>query len=95
MQKTAEPFEFRYHEQRIRVQPKLVGRDWVYALYFEDGRSPLVITQARADHGAKFWTSLPEGRLAEAEEFGDYVAHFESNCPSVKQQYSAPLRLFE
>ena len=95
MQKAAEPFEFRYHEQRIQVQPKLVGRDWVYALYFQDGRLPLVISQAKADHGGRFWTSLPEGRLAEAEEFGAFVAHFESNLPSVKQLSSEPLRLFE
>lgn len=95
MQKAAEAFEFKYHEQRVQVQPKLIGRDWVYALYFEDGRSPLIITQAKADHGGKFWTSLPEGRLAEAEELGAYVARFESNLPAAKQQSSAPLRLFE
>ena len=37
MQKTADPFEFDYHGQRVQVRPRLVGRDLVYALYFEDG----------------------------------------------------------
>ena len=95
MQKSADPFEFDYHGQGIQVQPRLVVRDWVYALYFEDGRSPLIITQAKANHGGKFWTSLPEGRLAEAEALGAYVASFELNQVSSKQPTSEPLRLFE
>lgn len=95
MQKASEPFEFSYQGQRIQVRPRLVGRDWVYALYFEDGRAPLIITHAKANHGAKFWTSLPEGRLAEAEEMGAYVASFALNQVSSKQPASEPLRLFE
>lgn len=95
MQKAEKPFEFTYYGQRIQVHPKQVNRDWVYALYFEDRRTPLVIAQAKADDGTKFWTSLPEGRQAEAEELGAYVARFESNLASTKQQSSLPLRLFE
>lgn len=95
MQKSADPFEFDYHGQMIQVQPRLVRRDWVYALYFEDGRPPLVITQAKANHGGKFWTSLPEGRLAEAEALGVYVERIALNQPSSKQPTSEPLRLFE
>ena len=95
MQKTADPFEFDYHGQRVQVRPRLVGLDLVYALYFEDGRPPLIITQAKANHGDKFWTSLPEGRLAEAEALGVFVERIALNQPSSKQPTSEPLRLFE
>lgn len=94
MQKAGERYTFSYQGQSVRVQPKKVGRDLVYALYFEDGRQPLVLTLAKANEGGTFWTSLPEGRQQEAEVFGPLVASYMPKDEKVAV-VSKPLLLFE
>lgn len=36
-------------------------------------KSPLFITRATNDNGKRFWTSVPEGRQAEAEAIGPLI----------------------
>lgn len=94
MQNAGERFTFSHQGQIVRVHPKKVGRDIVYALYFEDGRQPLVLTLAEANEGGKFWTSLPEGRQPEADVFGPLVAAYKPKAEKV-DMVSNPPRLFE
>ena len=94
MQKAGERFTFSHQGQIVEVHPKKVGRDIVYALYFEDGRQPLVLTLAKANEGGKFWTSLPEGRQPEADVFGPLLAAYKPKAEKV-EMVSNPLRLFE
>lgn len=94
MQKAVERFTFSHEGQIVQVHPKKVGRDIVYALYFEDGRNPLVLTLAKANEGGKFWTSLPEGRQPEADVFGPLVAAYKPKAEKV-EMVSNPSRLFE
>ncbi len=96
MQKGSERYSFSYQGQTVQVQPKKVGRDLVYALYFEDGRQPLVLTLAKANEGGTFWTSLPEGRQPEAEIFGPLLASCKPKNEKVKAAIaSKPLQLFD
>lgn len=94
MQKAGERFSFYYQGQSVQVQPRKVGRDLVYALYFEDGRPPLVLTLAKANEGGTFWTSLPEGRQPEAEVFGPILDSYKPKDEKVKV-VSKPLQLFD
>lgn len=94
MQKAGERFTFSHQGQIVEVHPKKVGRDIVYALYFEDGRHPLVLTLAKANEGGKFWTSLPEGRQPEADVFGPLLAAYKPKAEKV-EMVSNPPRLFE
>lgn len=98
MQKASERYSFSYQGQTIAVHPKKVGRDLVYALYFEDGRLPLVLTLAKTNEGGSFWTSLPEGRQPEAEVFGPLVELYQpvSKLPVIPTKPSVkPLSLFD
>jgi hypothetical protein len=98
MQKAVEKYSFSYQGQTIQVHPKKVGRDLVYALYFEDGRQPLVLTLAKANEGGTFWTCLPEGRQPEAEVFGPLVTSYmpkEEKISGKVEVVFKPLLLFE
>nr|WP_294991432.1 hypothetical protein [uncultured Sediminibacterium sp.] len=98
MQKEGERFTFSHQGQTVQVYQKKVGRDIVYALYFQDGRQPLVLTLAKANEGGKFWTSVPEGRQAEAEVFGPLLASYrpkEEKLLKPEEVVTKPLLLFE
>lgn len=48
----------------------------IFRLVFPDNRKPLNITVAeRRGTNEKFWTSVPEGRHEEAEQFGRLIAN--------------------
>lgn len=45
----------------------------IFRLVFDDNRAPLVITSAKTWAG-DVWTSIPQGRQKEAEQFGKEIS---------------------
>jgi len=50
-----------------------------YHVVFSSKREPIIITAAKHADGAKFWTSIPEGRQKEAEEVGKLINKYLKN----------------
>jgi hypothetical protein len=74
-------FEIEYKGGKIKVQRhRMGGYTTVFRIGFSNGRSPLVITRATGEHIGRHWTSIPEGRLSEAQEIG----------PLIEQYYQEP-----
>lgn len=64
-------YETNYRGGQIKFQRHTIGGHTpVYLVVFSDGRPPLKITRAVGKEIGKHWTSIPEGRLDEAEELG-------------------------
>lgn len=66
-------FTIQYSSQSYDVAVHAVGKTTVYRISFPDGRKPLVITSATDSNYRNFWTSVPQGRQPEAEEFGKLI----------------------
>ena len=62
----SKPFQIVWYEKELAVVPKKVGGDWVYIVQFPDRTPSLMLTVALKERGGHFWTSVPEGRQAEA-----------------------------
>jgi hypothetical protein len=69
-------FELDFKDGKIRVQLHFVSHQTIYRIVFSDKRSPLVVTRALTDNAAPWWTSIPEGRLREAEEVGPLIENY-------------------
>jgi len=54
---------------------KLPGHS-AFRILFSDNRKPLVIARASNAEASKFWTSIPEGRQAEAEVVGTLIENY-------------------
>lgn len=70
-----EKFEIEKDGQKILVSEHTVNDQQIYRLTFDNDRVPLVITRAVTWHG-ELWTSIPQGRQQEAEEFGKLIADY-------------------
>ena len=70
------PIELELAGKKIRISRHQVGKDTVYRVIFPDNRKPLVIHKAVNAGLAPFWTSIPEGRLAEAELIGKLLEEY-------------------
>jgi hypothetical protein len=69
--------EANYKGGKIRFQRHTIGGHTpVYRIAFSDGRPPLVITRAAGKEIGKHWTSIPEGRLDEAEVLGSIIEEY-------------------
>ena len=61
---------------RIKVsEHELAGKRVFHAL-FSDSRKPLVMAVGLGLRDQKFWTSIPQGRQAEAEQIGKLIAEY-------------------
>jgi len=69
-------FEIKSGAMLCRVERlKLPGHS-AFRIVFGDHRKPLVIARASNADAAKFWTSIPEGRQTEAEEWGALIENY-------------------
>jgi hypothetical protein len=51
----------------------------LFLISFPDGRPSLVLTRLVNIYDKKVWTSIPEGRMAEAQQIGpEIVKHFKN-----------------
>jgi hypothetical protein len=65
-----------YNGVDILVKQHRINSADIYRVVFADKRPPLIITTAKNDHGKVFWTSVPEGRLQEAEGIARLVDEY-------------------
>jgi hypothetical protein len=65
--------ELDYKGVRVVVRKVLVQQTEFYRVLFADKRPPLMITTAKNHLGRVFWTSMPEGRLEEANDIAMLV----------------------
>lgn len=66
-------FEIEIKGLKIAVSEHNVNGQQIFRLSFGDNRNPLVIARAKTWNGAT-WTSIPQGRQEEAEEFGKEIS---------------------
>ncbi|PTQ92130.1 hypothetical protein C8P68_1145 [Mucilaginibacter yixingensis] len=69
-------FEIDWGGQPAQVTNHKIKTARIFHIIFPDGRPPLNITIAVNSDDEKFWTSVPEGRQAEAEFAGKAVAAY-------------------
>jgi hypothetical protein len=71
------PFEIESQGIVIKASEHSIDGDRVFHLEFPDLRKALNIRVAERRPGTeKFWTSIPEGRQEEAENFGKLIAEY-------------------
>lgn len=75
MREIEPPFEIESKGQ-IRVSEHSVGGSRVFHLEFPDQRKALNLMVGETRSGEKFWTSIPEGRQEEAEQYGKLIANY-------------------
>lgn len=66
-------FEFESKGSKVKVSEHTVHDQQIFRVVFDDKRDPLVIARVATWEGKK-WTSIPQGRQKEAEEFGTLIA---------------------
>ncbi len=69
-------FEIEYGSTTIVVERLTIGKTIAYKAVFSSKRQPLIITKANNFELGKFWTSIPEGRQAEAEGLGELIEDY-------------------
>ena len=76
MRELEPPFTIENEGAVINVSEHTIDGNRIFRLQFPDKRKPLTITVAEMPGGKKWWTSVPQGRQAEAEQFGRLIANF-------------------
>lgn len=66
-------FEVHLRGLVITVTEHTVKDQQVFRLVFDDNRAPLILSRAKTWNG-EIWTSIPQGRQKEAEEFGKEIS---------------------
>jgi hypothetical protein len=67
-----EKFTIIYNEAELHVEWLSINGVSIFRVPVNN-QSPLFITRADKENGKKFWTSVPEGRQAEAEAIGPLI----------------------
>lgn len=76
MDKSQDKFELDYNKGKIHVTRHSAGVQVFFRIVFSDRRPTLVVTRAEHSNAHKFWTSIPEGRLKEAEDVGTLISEY-------------------
>lgn len=76
MERSQDNFELDYKGGKIKVSRHSIGNQVIFKIIFPDNRRPLVVTRAKHADAYKFWTSIPEGRLREAQEIGPLIVEY-------------------
>ena len=71
-----ENFELQYRNEKIMVEEISIGKSTLFKISFPGNQPLLIISRAKDAEGNGFWTSIPEGRLKQAEEIGKLVEAF-------------------
>jgi hypothetical protein len=75
MRPIEQPFEIESNGIVIKVSEHVIADERVFHLVFPDKRKELnLIVAEERPSGKRFWTSTPEGRQEEAEQFGKLIA---------------------
>ncbi|QNN42697.1 hypothetical protein [Pedobacter roseus] len=74
------PFELGLDGRQITVAEHEIGSNRVFHVDFGGWKKSLVIAIGIGIRDQKFWTSIPQGRQAEAQEIGKLIAeHIRAN----------------
>jgi len=73
LEDTGSLFVLDFDGAEIKIMRHAIGGHDVYRIAFPDKRKPLVITYAVDARSKDFWTSVPQGRQAEAEAIGKLI----------------------
>ena len=77
MENTADIFELEFNDGKIKVQRHTIaGTQVIYRVMFSDGRPALTIVRAMGTSVGIHWTSVPEGRLKEAQQVGALIEQY-------------------
>ncbi len=76
MREIEPPFELELEGKQISIGEHQVGSKRVFHVDFKGSKKPLVITVGVGLVKEKFWTSIPQGRQAEAEQIGKLIAEY-------------------
>lgn len=71
-----ELFQINYKDASLNVERFDISGQTFFRIGFPDKVPPLTILRAVNFEGAKFWTSMPEGRQQLAEEIGILVEQY-------------------
>ena len=71
-----EIFNLAYKDQNLKIERFDVGGQAFFRISFPGKEPPLTILRAVNFNGAKFWTSMPEGRQKLAEEIGALIEQY-------------------
>ena len=69
-------FDLVYNGIPIKVKEHHVNSQILFIMQFSDNTPNLVLTRATGSEIGKHWTSIPEGRLKEAEAIGPLIAEY-------------------
>jgi len=69
-------FEIVLLGMKLKVQKHSINGEAVFRVVYPDNRRPLVLTRAIHSEDHFFWTSIPEGRQAEAEAVGAQISQY-------------------
>ncbi|HKG06920.1 MAG TPA: hypothetical protein VKB19_10705 [Pedobacter sp.] len=70
------PFDLELEDRIIVVAEHEIGSNRVFHVDFKGWKKPLVIAVGVGLRDQKFWTSIPQGRQAEAEQIGKLIAGY-------------------
>lgn len=76
MRELEPPFELELEGNVIRVAEHELQGKRVFHIDFKGWRKPLIIAVGLGLRDQKFWTSIPQGRQAEAEQIGKLIAEY-------------------
>ena len=71
-----ELFQITYKDTSLNVERFDISGQTFFRISFPGKMAPLTILRAVNFEGAKFWTSMPEGRQQLAEEIGTLVEQY-------------------
>ena len=71
-------FEIDYEGKAVRVSEHYIGEQRVFHVDLPLRGKALILTVTEGPKG-KFWTSVPQGRQAEAEKVGPLIAWYYKN----------------
>lgn len=74
MRELEPPFYLELDGRNIRISEHELGSKRVFHVDFKGWKKPLVIAVGLGLRDQKFWTSIPQGRQAEAEQVGKLIA---------------------
>jgi len=69
-------FDLDFNDQHLRISEHEIAGKRVFHVNFGGGKKPLVISVGLNSKNQKFWTSIPEGRQAEAQQIGKLIAEY-------------------
>ena len=74
MREIEKPFRLELNGKWINVSEHELQGKRVFHVHFNDETKPLILAVGLNQRQEKFWTSIPQGRQAEAEKIGKLIA---------------------